>query len=171
MNLYVVVLRLLHIVFGVLWVGFACFVPFVLLPSLMDSGPAAGPVMGAIQRRGLPKIMSAFAGITILAGILLLRRVSGGFKPEFMGSHMGIALSIGALAALIAFAIGMFVVRPTMTKAGILSEGIASATSDADRAALMATIGALRNRGAAGGKWVAWLLLVAVTAMAVARYL
>ena len=115
--------------------------------------------------------MSAFAGITILAGILLLWRVSGGFKPEFMGSHMGIALSTGALAALIAFAIGMFMVRPAMTRAGILSEGLASATSDAERAALMATIGALRTRGAAGGKWVAWLLLVALAAMAGARYL
>ena len=100
MDFYVVVLRLLHIVFGVLWVGFACFVPFVLLPALAEAGPGAGgPLMGAIQRRGLPKIMSAFAGITILAGILLLWRVSGGFKPEFMGSHMGIALSTGALAA------------------------------------------------------------------------
>jgi len=171
MDLYVVVLRLLHIVFGVLWVGFACFVPFVLMPSLMDAGPAAGPVMGAIQRRGLPKIMSAFAGITILAGILLLRRVSGGFRPEFMGSHMGMALSIGALAALIAFAIGMIMVRPAMTKAATLSEGLGSVTSDSERAALMATIGALRTRGAAGGKWVAWLLLFALAAMASARYL
>jgi hypothetical protein len=171
MDLYVVVLRLLHIVFGVLWVGFACFVPFILLPSLMDAGPAAGPVMGVMQRRGLPKIMSAFAGITILAGILLLWRVSGGFRPEYMGSHMGIALSTGALAALIAFAIGMMLVKPAMTRAGILSEGLASATSDADRAALMATIGALRTRGAAGARWVAWLLLVAVVAMAAARYL
>jgi len=171
MDFYVVVLRLLHIVFGVLWVGFACFVPFILMPSLMDTGPAAGPVMGAIQRRGLPKIMSAFAGITILAGFLLLWRVSGGFKPEYMGSHVGIGLSTGALAALIAFAIGMVMVRPAMTRAATLSESLGSATSDADRAAIMATVGALRARGAAGARWVAWLLLVAVAAMAAARYL
>jgi hypothetical protein len=171
MDLYVVVLRLLHIVFGVLWVGFACFVPFVLLPSLTDAGPgAAGPLMAAIQRRGLPKIMSAFAGTTILAGILLLWHVSEGFKPEYMGSRMGIALSTGALAAIVAFAIGMAVVKPAMTKAGTLSEGLASA-SESERGALMATIGALRSRGAAGGKWVAWLLLVAAAAMAAARYL
>ena len=170
MDLYVVVLRLLHIVFGVLWVGFACFVPFVLMPSLMDAGPAAGPLMAAIQRRGLPKIMSAFAGTTILAGFLLLWRDSGGFKPEYMGSHMGIALSTGALAALIAFAIGFTVVKPAMTKAGLLSERIGAA-AESERGALMATIGALRARGAAGGKWVAYLLLLALALMAAARYL
>lgn len=171
MDLYVVVLRLLHIVFGVLWVGFACFVPFILLPALTEAGPgAAGPLMGALQRRGLPKIMSAFAGITVLAGILLLWKVSGGFRPEFMGSHMGIVLSTGALAALIAFAIGMMVVKPAMTKAGMLSEGLATA-SDSERAALMTTIGALRARGASGGKWVAWLLILAAAAMGAARYL
>lgn len=171
MDLYIVVLRLLHIVFGVLWVGFACFVPFILLPSLAEAGPgAAGPLMAAILRRGLPKVMSAFAGITILAGILLLWRVSNGFAPEYMGSHMGIVLSIGALAALVAFAIGMTVVKPAMTKAGTLSAGLA-ATSESERGPLLATIGALRARGAAGGKWVAWLLILSVAAMAAARYL
>ena len=170
MDFYVVVLRLLHIVFGVLWVGFACFVPFILLPALTEAGPgSAGPLMGALQRRGLPKIMSAFAGITILAGFLLLWRVSDGFRPEFMGSHMGIALSTGALAALVAFAIGMAVVKPAMTRAGTLSEGLASA-SDAERAAIMTTVGALRTRGAVGGKWVAWLLILATALMAAARY-
>ena len=171
MDLYVVVLRLLHIVFGVLWVGFAVFVPFVLMPSLIDAGPAAGPVMGSLQRRGLPKVIAAFAGISILAGVLLLWRVSGGFRAEFMGSHMGIALSTGALAAIIAYAIGMSVVRPAMNRVGELSQGLAALTSDAERAAQMTTINALRARGAAGGKIVAYILLFALTAMAVARYL
>jgi len=62
-------------------------------------------------------------------------------------------------------------VRPAMTRAATLSESLGSATSDADRAAIMATVGALRARGAAGARWVAWLLLVAVAAMAAARYL
>ncbi len=47
MDFYVVVLRLLHIVFGALWVGFACFVPFVLMPRTDGRRPAAGPVMGS----------------------------------------------------------------------------------------------------------------------------
>lgn len=171
MDLYVVVLRLLHIVFGALWIGIAVFVPFILMPSLMESGPAAGPVMGSLQRRGLPKVISAFAGISILAGFLLFWKISGGLRTEFMGSHMGIALSTGALAALVAYGIGTSVVRPAMTRAGELSQGMASLTSDAERAAQVTTITALRARGAAGGKVVAYLLLLALAAMAAARYL
>lgn len=171
MDLYVVVLRLLHIVFGALWIGFAVFVPFYLVPTLVESGPAAGPVMASLQRRGLHKVIAAFAGTTILAGALLFWRVSAGFSREFMGSRMGIALSTGALAAIIAYGIGMSVVRPAMNRAGELSQGMASLTSDAERAAQMTTINALRARGAAGGKVVAYILLFALAAMGVARYL
>lgn len=171
MDIYMVVLRLLHVVFGALWVGFAIFVPFFLIPSLVEAGPAAGPVMGSLQRRGLPRVIAAFAGITILAGALLFWRVSGGMRPEFMGSRMGIALSTGALAAIIGYAIGMTVVRPAMNRAGELAQGLAAITSDAERAARAAEIGALRARGAAGGKVVGWILLFALLLMAVARYL
>ncbi len=170
MNTVTIVLRLLHIVFGALWVGIAVFVPFFLVPSMNDAGPAAGPVMGALQRRGISQVIAAFAGTTILAGVLLLWRVSGGFRPEYMGSHMGIALSTGALASLIAFGFGMAVVKPAMERAGTLSQGLAALASDSERAAQVATINALRAKGAAGGKLVAWLLLVAIAAMAVARY-
>ena len=171
MDVYVLVLRLLHIVFGALWIGFAVFVPFILMPSLIEAGPAAGPVMASLQRRGLPKVVSAFAGISILAGVLLLWRVSGGFGREFMGSRMGIALSTGGLAAIIAYGIGMSVVRPAMTRAGELSQGLPSIGSDSERTAQLATINALRARGAAGGKLVAYILIFATVAMAVARYL
>ena len=170
MDLYVVVLRLLHIVLGAVWVGFAAFVPFMLMPSLVEAGPAAQPVMAILQRRGLPKIVSAIAGTSILAGILLLWHVSNGFKPEFMGSHMGIALSTGALAAIIGYAIGLSVVRPAMTRVGILSQGLASITSESERAVQVATINELRARAAAGGRLVAWILLFALAAMSVARY-
>ena len=171
MHIVIILLRLLHIVFGALWVGVAIFVPFFLVPALSKAGPAAGPVMGALQRRGMSQVIAAFAGTSILAGVLLLWRVSDGFGPVFMGSHMGIALSTGALLSLIGFGIGMAVVKPAMERAGTLSQGLAAMTSESERAAQMATIGALRAKGAAGGKLVAWLLLAAVSAMAVARYL
>ena len=126
MDYYLLVLRLLHIVFGAIWVGFALFVPFILMPALFEAGPSAGPVMATLQRRGVPTIIAAVAGTSILAGLLLLWHVSSGFKPEFMGSHMGMALSFGALAAIIAYAVGLIVVRPAMTRAGTDEPGTRS---------------------------------------------
>jgi hypothetical protein len=42
----VLVLRLVHILGGIAWVGFAAFNTYFLIPSLGEAGPAAGPVMG-----------------------------------------------------------------------------------------------------------------------------
>ena len=170
MNLLVILGRILHIVLGAVWVGFAVFVPFYLMPALQDVGPEGGKVMPALQRRGLITMLPIIALITLLSGIFLLWHVSTGFGAQFMGSHMGIALSIGGLSAIVGYAIGMAVVRPSMLRAAELSQGLAALTSDSERAAQLATIAALRERGATGGKLTAILLLIAVAAMAVARY-
>ena len=41
MDILVVVLRLVHIVGGCLWVGFAVFVAFYLAPAVQDAGEKA----------------------------------------------------------------------------------------------------------------------------------
>jgi len=170
MDFLMILGRLLHIVLGAVWVGFAVFVPFFLVPALQDVGPDGNKVMPALQGRGLVTALPIIALGTILSGIYLFWRVSGGFSPAYMGSHMGIALSIGGLAAIVGYAIGIVVVRPSMLRAVTLAQGLAAVTSESERAAQLATIGALRARGAAGGKLTAILLLIAATAMAVARY-
>ena len=170
MNLLLILGRILHIVLGAVWVGFAVFVPFYLMPALQDVGPEGSKVMAALQRRGLITMLPIIALITLLSGIFLFWRVSLGFGAAYMGSRMGIALSIGGLAGIVGYAIGMTVVRPSMLRAATLSEGLGAITSDSERAAQLAAIGALRVRGAVGGKLTAILLLIAVTAMAVARY-
>jgi uncharacterized membrane protein len=172
MDPYLLILRLLHIVLGALWVGFAVFVPFILIPALNDAGPAAaGPLMGAVMKRGMPKIMAALAGTTILAGLLLMWHDSAGFQSEWMHTSVGRGFSLGGAIAILAFIYGMAVVRPTMEKVGKLSQGMASITSDADRAAQAASIAKLRTKGDGASKLVAWMLLLALVIMAVARYL
>ncbi len=171
MDLLVIVLRLLHVVVGALWIGFAVFTAFMLAPALQDAGAGGAGVMAALQRRGMPQVVGAFAGITLLTGIWLFWRVSNGFSPTFMGSHMGIALSVGGLAAIVGYAIGMAMVRPSMTRAATLSQELPSITSEGDRAAMLAAIAAARGRGAAGARFLSLMLLLAAAAMAVARYL
>lgn len=171
MDLLVIVLRLLHVVIGALWIGFAVFTAFLLAPALQDTGLGGAGVMAALQRRGIHQVVSAFAGITVLTGIWLFWRVSGGFSPVFMGSHMGIALSVGGLAAIVGYAVGMTMVRPSMTRAATLSQELGSLTSENDRATMFAAIAEARGRGAAGARFMSLTLLLSAAAMAVARYL
>ena len=77
---------------------------------------------------------------------------------------------ISVAVALIAFLIGIVVMRPAMMRSVKLAESIATAPQ-AERAAIQAEVQRLRARGAVLGKVVAWMLLFTLAAMAVARYL
>src|ERR687891_465683 len=48
-----ILLRLVHVVFGALWVGMVVFTTFFLAPAVQDTGPDGGKVMAALQRRGI----------------------------------------------------------------------------------------------------------------------
>lgn len=164
-------LRLIHVVAGVLWVGFAVFVPFYLSPALAEAGPESARVMAALQRRGLTTVMPVLAVLTILAGLGLYWRASGGRLGEYFGTTPGLVLGLGGAAAILGFAIGMLLARPAMMRAAALSQSIAPGAPPEERARIAAAAGALRQRGTAAGRLVAVLLLVAAGAMAVARHL
>lgn len=170
MDLVMVALRLFHIVAGVLWVGTAVFVTFILVPAIEDAGPAGIGVMPALGRRGLMTFLPLLALITTLSGLGLFWRVSGADQGRFLGTPTGVALSVGATAALLAFFEGIALVRPTMMRAGAIFESLASLPAD-QRAAQLAIATALRTKGARAGRRGAVLLVIAASAMAVARYL
>lgn len=154
------VLRLLHIVGGVYWGGAIFFTVLFLGPSLRDAGPDGAKVMQGIQARGFMTWTPVVALLVIVSGIDLLRRVSGNFQPEWFGTARGMTLSLGMVAAIVAFVIGYFVMRPAMMRAGRL----AAEGGDPAR------VGALRARATTTSRVVAVLLLVAVITMAVGRY-
>jgi hypothetical protein len=85
-------------------------------------------------------------------------------------SRVGLTFTIGGVAALIAFVLGITLVRPAMKRASALAEVVESARTDEERAAPAAEAQRLRARGATAGRVATWLLLLAVAAMAVARY-
>ncbi len=155
MDWLMVVLRLVHVVGGVLWVGMMAFTVVFLAPAIADVGPDGGKVMAALQRRRVMTVMPIIALLTIISGAWLMQRVYGGMAG-LTASRMGMTLLIGAAAALVAFLLGVVVMRPAMARAAVSTD--------------QAEIQRLRARGAAVGRVVALLLIVAAAAMAVARY-
>ncbi len=166
----VIALRLVHIVLGALWAGMMAFTVLFLTPAIRDAGPEGGKVMAQLQRRGVMTVMPIIALLTLVSGVWLVQRVYGGMGP-LMASRTGLAFAIGGAAALVAFVVGLALMRPAMARAAALANALASVTNDADRAAQSAQILRLQARGAAVGRVVAVLLLFALGAMAVARYL
>lgn len=171
MDPLLLVLRLVHVVSGVLWVGSMFFTTIFLVPSMQEAGPDSAKVMAGLQKRGMMTVVPILAIATILSGVWLYWWDSNGFDPAFSRSGVGLAFGLGGVAAIIAYAIGITTVRPSMVRAGVLAQQLAQGAQGSAREAQMAEIGRLRARAASAGRVVFTLLLFAAATMAVARYL
>jgi hypothetical protein len=171
MDLYMVVLRIVHILAGTFWVGSAILIFRFLQPAAREVGPAAGPLMTNLsQQRRLPDVTLGAAGLTVLAGLLMYWRVSGGLDPDWIGSAPGITITLGALAAIGAVTMGASIVRPSMLAAGAIAQE-AAAGGGPPSPEQAARIQALQARVRSAGAVIVPLLVFAVAAMAAARYL
>lgn len=162
--------RLIHIVSGALWVGAAVFVAFFLLPTIRALGPAGGAVMQQLaQVRKLPVYMMALAILTVLSGIGLYWRDSGGFKGPWMHSGSGVVFGFGGLLAILVVVLGMAVVNPSAKRMGEMAASMRG-SGGPPAPEQIAEMQALQVRMARFTGLVAVLLLIATGAMAVARY-
>jgi uncharacterized membrane protein len=171
MDTYMVVLRVVHILAGVFWVGAALMTFLFLQPTAREVGPAAGPFMAHLagKKRLVDWVLRA-AGLTVLAGLLMYWRVSGGLDPDRIGSAEGIAITVGALCGIAAFSLGLTIVKPSLMATLAIGRDVAAGggTPTPEQAAKLQ---ALQKRGKDVGQIIVPLLIVAVAAMAAARYL
>ena len=165
-----VILRFIHIVLGVLWVGGVFAVTVVVVPGMQKLGLPLDGLMKTLNAQKFSQIMMAFGGLNVLAGITMMYLLSHGNEQAFYSSHFGRTLSLGGLCAILALVIGGSVARPTLAKIGKLQADLAANPPKGDDPR-KAQIAALQQRIVFFSKLVVILLLLAVTCMAVARYI
>ena len=107
--------------------------------------------------------------ITVLAGLRLMQIMSGNFQLAWFQSGMGLAITIGSVAAIGALTIGMFFNKPRAEKMAKISAAVA-ASGAPPTPEQMQEIGKLKSQLEKGVKIMAWHLLFAVVMMATARY-
>ncbi len=160
MTTELVVLRILHILAGVFWVGAAVYLTLVLEPKLRGlSNEVERDVLHAISKlNSLWITLSAI--ITIIAGFVLISRTPGRDFGQLFDNGWGWAIGIGLVASLLAF---------------FLSGWVGASTAKLRRALLAETLpdedslAPLRARISMGSRINAVLVVVAVGAMASAR--
>lgn len=143
---------------------------FFVMPAFKETGPAAGPMMGAIARKGLNVFMAALGGFVVLTGFYLYWRLTGGFDPALSATHGAMVFGTGGIAGLISVIVGGAVVGRNMKR---MEESGAKATAlpeGPERARLMSESNAARDRGIAGARIVFVLQMVALVCMAVGHY-
>ena len=164
------VVRALHIVAGALWVGGIVALSLFVAPSIMASGPAGGAVMKQlIETRKFPLYMMGMAILTVLSGFGLFWSDAHG-NETFTHSPFGRAISIGAALAIVALVLGMTVGAPSAKRLGALAAQ-AQARGGAPDPAAAAEMQRLQRKMQIVTRLAAALILLAVIAMASARYL
>jgi len=169
-NLYVIlVLRVLHVGGGIIWVGSAILYLFLLIPVAKSTESAGQKFMQTLGPRfgGMMRIVTT---VTVLSGALLFARFFGGGISFIWTTGAGAAFAIGALAAIISYVMGAAVISKTQEKIGALGAAMASAGGPPkpEQVAEMTRLQAFIMK-AYRIDFV--LLAIAMTTMAVARYL
>jgi uncharacterized membrane protein len=164
-----VVLRLIHILGGIFWVGTMIMLAAFLLPTARATGPEGGRFMQYLmQQRRLQVYLGSAMLLTVLSGIIMYARMAAATHGAWAGSRPGIAYGVGAVAAILAAAIGGSIGSSAGRKMLAVGRAIGGAGPSAEQQAELAR---LQARMALGARLAAALLVVAAGAMAVARSL
>ncbi len=171
-SIVMILLRFLHIVSGVLWVGSAFLFVGFIGPSAAEVGPSAGPLLSvAVKKRKVAKVISILGMVTVAAGwVMWLRNLDQrGSLDNWVGEPFGLGITIGGVLATITFFVGYYGVGKNVERMVDLGDTIAASGGppSPEQHAEMGRLGAQLERH---GKIDLVLLLLAVTAMATARY-
>ena len=142
-----VILRLVHIVTGVIWVGSLFVVVVFVQPSAAALGPAGAPFMSELRRRRFVDVVFIVALFTVLAGSFLYWRDWHAYPSfgDWIDSSFGASLTVGGLLAIAGVGVAAAVTRPTIKRLVALGRQVAE--SDGPPTPVTAArIGALQHR-------------------------
>ena len=163
-----IVLRLIHILGGIFWVGAMVMLAGFLIPTVRATGREGGRFMQSLmQQQRLQFYLGLGAALTVLSGITMYARMAASTHGAWAGSGPGIAYGVGAVAAILGAAFGGGISGSAGRKMVALGQAVGSGSPSAEQQAEMAR---LQGRMALGSRLAASLLVIAAGAMAVGRY-
>lgn len=166
-----VVLRLIHIIGGVFWVGTAFLIAWFLMPTQKATGMAGLTFVEELMIRKKLRVYLILTMIfTILSGLAMYARMAMMSQGQWASSTMGRVLAFGALCGIVAGGLGASSGKRTGTKMVAMAEYIRK-SGGAPSPAQQTELDVILKKAAGEMKLVAALLVIAVAAMASARYL
>ena len=169
-SLVFLAVRALHVLLAAMWIGTIAFLYFFLVRVLDDVGAASWPVMASMLKHGISPLIASTGGLTVLTGIWLYWRFTGGFDPAASATIGARVFGAGGVAGILALIIGGAIVGRTATKVAALGAKAATTTDAAQRQQLLAEIGAGKRRMVLFGRIVFVLQAIALVCMAVGHY-
>ena len=168
-RLIMIILRLIHVLAGVFWVGTALLIAAFLVPTMRETGRDGSRVMQHLMGQRRLQVFIGIAGaLTVLSGIAMYARWTAVTHGSWAGSRPGIAYGVGGVAAILGALAGGLISGAAAQRLGEIGQRIGSGVPSPEQQAEMAK---LQTRIALGTKVSAGLLVVAAGAMSIARYL
>jgi uncharacterized membrane protein len=165
-HILVIVLRVIHILSGVFWVGSAIFTGFFVSPAVAATAEAGQKFMAhLVTKSRVTARITAAAILTVLAGAALYWIDSQGLTSLWTTSGPGIGFGLGALFAIVGLVFGVLVGKSTAVLGRLAAEISSKPTPDQ-----MEKLGAARRQLAYAGPASSIALILALACMATARY-
>ena len=163
-------IRAAHVLVAALWIGASVFASALLMPAVDASGRSGGQVLDRLMRRGFDVYMTAVGITTVLSGIYLFWRFTGGFDLSVSTSHAGLVFGIGGVAGVLAGVVGGGVVGRSSKKLRSIVTTSITVADDGVHRALLGEIDALKQRMKFGSQAVVVLQTIALVCMSVGHY-
>jgi uncharacterized membrane protein len=165
-----VILRLLHILGGIFWVGAAYTMFLFLQPTATATGREGQRFMlHLLGRRHLIDVVLGAAIVTVSAGLIMIWRDSNGLDLGLLSRPPVLGFAIGGTAAIVALLLFAFVGYPTtrrIIRIGSRLEAEQRPPTDDEQRTVANAQAALRLVGLS----VLVLVGIAAASMATARY-
>lgn len=165
-----ILLRLIHILGAIFWVGSAMFTGFFLIPSLKETPAVMGQVGQALTKTGFMIAMPVVGLLVILSGGTMLWIQSGGHMHEYMMTPSGHTFTMAGGLGILALVFGLVFTKPANMKAAKIGGQLQSATDAAEKSRLQGEMAAAQKSAALYTMIVTILMILAAAGMAVARY-
>ena len=166
MDVELVVLRLLHIVPGVIWVGTAIFLAWVLQPALAKTGPPHAPALMANMLKPMLILLHSSAWMTMVVGVIMAFRVRDPLFDFLWSTDWGTMIWLGFLFSVVGYTLGT-IAGFTNKKMMDIGASLAGQPPSPEQAVQM---GALQKRAILLAKIASLLVVAAVAVMAMAQH-
>ena len=163
-----IILRLLHFIFATIWVGGGFYYNFILLPKLrqMDDHTQRSVIRAVTQT--MAPLLGISALITILSGGVMMAQLRFEHGTNFLTTGWGISMLAGLITSILAVVLVFTVELPTGNKVDKLATSVEGRAPSSEESRELRR---LSDRVIFIGRVGAALLLIALTSMALARFI
>jgi hypothetical protein len=169
MNVLMIILRVVHVLSGIFWVGFAIFNLAFLQPTIRATGAEGQKTLQHLMRKTrLMTTVYVAATLTMLTGLIQLGIVSN-MQHSFINSGWGLIITLGSLSGIVAWFIAIHFIRSIFNKMGVVGMELQSSDGPPSHEKVIEMQGLVERLGKVG-KTALVFMVISVIGMAAARY-